>query len=297
MHIILGGTGHVGSAASAALLRLGEATTIVTREPNHAETSALSGASIAVADVHDADALREIFRTGRRAFLLNPPADVAGDTDVEERRTVASIVKAIHGSGLEKLVLESTYGAQPGQRCGDLNILFEFEEALRGQPIPAAINRAAYYFTNWDAQIDAVRENGILRSFFPADFLLPMVSPLDLGEAAARRLTEPVTAVGTYYVEGPERYSARDVADAFAEALDRPVQVEVVPRDQWEAAYRKLGFSEAAAHSYARMTAASLDGDFVSPSEAERGEISLREHVAHQVSERVGSRAREKVMG
>jgi len=110
-----------------------------------------------------------------------------------------------------------------------------------------------------------VRENGILRSFFPADFLLPMVSPLDLGEAAARRLTEPVTAVGTYYVEGPERYSARDVADAFAEALDRPVQVEVVPRDQWEAAYRKLGFSEAAAHSYARMTAASISTFWIIP--------------------------------
>ena len=41
MHIVLGGTGRVG----------------------------------------DPDALRGVFRTGRRAYLLNPPADPATDTD------------------------------------------------------------------------------------------------------------------------------------------------------------------------------------------------------------------------
>lgn len=284
MHIILGATGHVGSAAARALLAHGEPVTIVTRDRGKGAALEQAGARVAVADVHDVSAMQAIFRTGRRAFLLNPPADVSADTDVEERRTAAAIAAAVTDSGLEKLVVESVYGARPGGSCGDLTILFELEQALQGKPIPVAINRAAYYFTNWDAQAGAVRERGILQSFFPADFALPMVSPQDLGAAAARRLIEPAALAGIHYVEGPRHYSAQDVADAFATALGRPVKVEVVPRARWEETYRSLGFSEAAAASYARMTAATLEADFDLPEEPERGQVTLQSHIDALIS-------------
>ena len=279
MHIILGGTGHIGSATAMTLLRNGEPVTVVTRERAHAEALERAGATIAVVDVHDVEGTRAILRTGRRALLLNPPADVRGDSDIEERRTASAIVEAVKGSGLEKVVAVSTYGAQPGERLGDLNVLFEFEVGLRAQAIPVAINRGAYYFSNWTPQIEAVRKRGTLQSFFPADFLLPMVAPVDLGRAAARRLTESADTNGLHHVEGPRQYSARDVADAFATALKRPVEVEVVPREQWEAAFRAIGFSEAAAHSYARMTGATLDEHYEMPGEPERGTVTLQDFI------------------
>ncbi|MGZ2488243.1 hypothetical protein ACVITL_006828 [Rhizobium pisi] len=101
------------------------------------------GARTAVVDVRDSDNLRAVFRTGRRAFLLNPNANVSTDTDREEHDTVRSIVTALEASGLEKVVAASTYGAQPGERCGDLNILYDFEQALARVPIPATVQRAA----------------------------------------------------------------------------------------------------------------------------------------------------------
>jgi len=115
-----------------------------------------------------------------------------------------------------------------------------------------------------------------------------MVSPKDLGIAAATRLLEPPEAGGIHYIEGPHRYSARDVADAFAKTLARPVDVEVVPRAQWKDAYQTLGFSEAAADSYARMTAATLDGDFELPQEPERGRLTLQDFVRELVSGKAG---------
>jgi len=284
MHIILGATGHVGSVAARNLLARGEPVAIVTRDRSKGAALEQAGARIAVADVHDVSAMQAIFRTGRRAFLLNPPADVSANTDVEERRTAAAIAAAVTDSGLEKLVVQSAYGARPGGSCGDLTILFELEQAVQGKSIPVAINRAAYYFTNWDAQAGAVRERGILQSFFPADFAMPMVSPQDLGAAAARRLIEPAALAGIHNVEGPRRYSAQDVADAFATSLGRPVKVEVVPRARWEETYRSLGFSEAAAASYARMTAATLEGDFDVPEESERGQVTLQSHIDALVS-------------
>ncbi|MHC5234317.1 NAD(P)H-binding protein [Brucella sp. LJL56] len=215
MHIILGGTGQVGSATARALLDAGQDVTIVTRVQGRGADLKEAGARIAVADIRDVDALRNIFRAGKRAFLLNPAADPSMDTDIEERTNVAAIIAALEGAGLEKVVAQSTYGAFEGERCGDLTVLHEMERKLLVQPIPVAINRGAYYMSNWTGMAEAVRENGALPSFFSAALVLPMVAPRDVGQAAARRLMEPVSNTGIQHIEGPERYTAQEVADAL----------------------------------------------------------------------------------
>ncbi|TJX41681.1 MAG: NAD-dependent epimerase/dehydratase family protein, partial [Mesorhizobium sp.] len=251
MHIILGGTGRVGSATAATLLRQGEPVTVVTRDEAKAAALAAQGAEVAVADVVDVEALRGVFRRGTRAFLLNPPADPSTDTDAQERRTVAAIVAALDGSGLEKVVAESTYGARAGERTGDLTILHGLEEKLHRQPIAASIIRAAYYMSNWDASLETASRDGVVNTLLPADFELPMVAPRDLGEAAARLLMEPLEKNGLHHVEGPSRYTPRDVAAAFGEALGRQVSVVSAPRERWVEAFEDMGFSPEAAQSYA----------------------------------------------
>ncbi|WP_105424880.1 NmrA family NAD(P)-binding protein [Neorhizobium tomejilense] len=278
MYIVVGGTGHVGSAVAQTLLEEGKAVTVVTRNSDKAGAWRLRGAEVAVADVHDVTSLREVFRNGNRAFLLNPNADISSDTDREERETVRCLLDAIEGSGLEKVVAESTMGAQPGEECGDLNILYELEAGLRNQPIPASVIRAAYYYSNWDTMVGPVTKDGVLSTMLPADLTLPMVAPEDLGRVAARLLQEPIEQIGIHPVEGPKRYSPTDVAAAFAAALGRAVRIEVIPRENWEGAYRSLGFSNAAAHSYARMTALTADGPEY-PADSIRGSISLQTYI------------------
>lgn len=284
MYVIMGGTGHVGSATAEALLARGAAVTLVTRSADRAEEWRAKGADIAEADVEDVASLREAFRRGRRALLLNPPADTTTDTDTVERRTVAKILAALEGSGLEKVVAESTGGAQPGDRIGDLNVLWELEEGLRAQAIPAAINRAAYYMSNWDGQLDAVRRTGKLQTLFPADLALPMVAPHDLGQAVATRLSSSLDDVGVRYVEGPRLYTSDDVARAFSQALGRPVAVEVTPRDRWKQAFLGLGFSDAAAESYARMTAVAVDSGFDVSGDPLRGTTTLDTYIRDLVA-------------
>lgn len=279
MFIIMGGTGHVGSATADALLGRGEAVTIVTRDPDQAAGWLAKGVKLVKADVEDVPSLNAAFQLGRRAFLLNPPANTAENTDVVERRTVAKILRALEGSGLEKVVAESTGGAQPGERIGDLNVLWELEEGLRAQAIPAAINRAGYYMSNWDGLLETAAATGKLPTMFPADVLIPMVSPDDLGKAAADRLSSPLEDVGVRYIEGPRHYSSEDVAKAFSARLGTLVALSVIPRGEWKEAYLQLGFSEAAAASYARMTEVSLDGGFDLADDPIRGSTTLDAYV------------------
>jgi uncharacterized protein YbjT (DUF2867 family) len=279
MHIVLGGTGHVGAALSEALIARGEPVTVVTHNSSRTQELQRKGLQVAVADVFDTQALRRVFRQGERLFLLNPSAHPSTDTDAVERKSVAAIIAALDDSGLRKIVAESTYGAQPVDRGGDLGILWEMEQALHAQPIPASIIRAAYYMSNWDASLQTAATEGVVHSMYPADFQLPMVAPRDIGELAARLMTEPVERTGVHYVEGPQSYSASDVAAAFAAALKRPVRTIVTPREQWVEAFKALGFSEKAAQSYAKMTALTLDGQGPVPDQPVRGATSLQEYV------------------
>lgn len=283
MHIILGGTGHVGSALAEALIEKGEPVTIVTRDPSKTHDRQQKGMQVAVADVHDVEALRSVFRQGKRLFLLNPPADPSTNTDTEERESLSSILAALDGSGLEKVVAESTYGAQPAAHSGDLGILYEMEQALKAQTIPASMIRAAYYMSNWDGSLETAKKEGAVHTFYPADFKLPMVAPHDIGQVAARLMTEPVESTDLHYVEGPELYSSSDVAAAFAAALQKPVEVVVTPREQWTQAFKTMGFSEEAADSYADMTAITLDKKYSPPDAPVQGGTSLQNYVEQLV--------------
>lgn len=284
MHIILGGTGRVGSALTEALIARAEPVIVVTHRPEAQAQLEAKGIAAAVVDIHDTDALRHVLNRGTRAFLLNPNADPATDTVAEERRTVESILNAVRGASLQKVVAQSTYGARPGNGQGDLNVLFELEQGLASLSISTAFVRGAYFMSNWDFALDSARSDGVVYTPYPTDFELPMVAPRDLGRSAARLITAPPTETGIYHVEGPARYTSGQVAAAFASALDRPVETVVIPEDEWEASFEAAGFSSEAAASYAAMTAATLDGGFPDPSDVERGKTSLQEYVAELVS-------------
>ena len=138
--------------------------------------------------------------------------------------------------------------------------------------------------SNWDAQLDAVRETGELQAMFPADLVIPMVAPRDLGALAAERMLSPPNDVALRHVEGPRRYSAEDVAHAFSQLLGRKVDVRVTPRHGLQQAFETLGFSHAAAESCARMTALSIDAGFAMAADSVKGPTSLQEHLRDVLS-------------
>jgi uncharacterized protein YbjT (DUF2867 family) len=278
MYIILGATGHVGSAVAQALLNQGESVTVITHDAKKTEEWQRQGANVAVADVHDTEGLRQIFCQGKRLFLLNPPAAPSTDTDQEERKSLASILAALQDSGIEKIVAESTYGAQSGDRIGDLGVLYEMEQELAKLSIPTRIIRAAYYMSNWDASLQTAQQEGKVHTLYPSTFQLPMVAPEDIGQVAALLLTEPIEKTGLYYVEGPKAYSSADVAAAFAAALGKPVEAVETPSDQWIPTLTSMGFSDKAAESIAAMTALTLE-HAAFPDAPVRGTTTLEEYI------------------
>lgn len=285
--VVLGASGHIGSVVARALLRDGHEVVAIVHDEAKAYDLKSQGAEVAIADVGDIQALRAVLRRGRRAFLLNPPAPTSTDTNAEETRTAQSIADAVGGAGLDKVLVASTYGAQPGDAIGDLSVLWNFERAVGSAGIPMAVNRGAYYFTNLDMLLDGARE-GTITTMFPAQKKIPMVAPADIGMAAAERLAGSLDDVGVRYVEGPEEYSFDDVAVAFANALGHAVTVRTIERSEWQSNFRQAGFSERAAQAYARMTEVSVEG-FERPDDPMRGSISLQTYISQLVGSKAGA--------
>jgi len=238
MNIILGGTGHIGSSLSAELIKNNMPVTIVSRHANRATLQQ----SLAEVDVKDTIALHQLFLNGERLFFLNPPAPPSTDTVQEERKTLHSILAALEDSGIRKVVAASTYGARPGTEQGDLNILYQMEQELFKMNTSVSIIRSGYYMSNFDGYLQGIRSDGVLPSFYPADFALPMVEPHGIGVLAAQLMMEPDNDNPNklYHLEGPQLYTPHDVAEAFSKELGISVQVVVIPAEKWTETFKSF---------------------------------------------------------
>ena len=81
-----------------------------------------------------------------------------------------------------------------------------------------------------------------------------MVSVKDIVATVTGLLHERWTGWRTVELRGPARFSARDMADAYARALGHHVDLEAIPRSDWERRFTGEGMQ----HPEARI--AMLDG-------------------------------------
>ena len=119
-----------------------------------------------------------------------------------------------------------------------------------------------------------------------------MVAPADLGNAAVQRLMSGTNDVGIEYIEGPERYTTKDVASVYAEEMGRDVAVQEVARDSLEGTFRQFGFSDEAAASYACMTRRVIDRQTMPAGEPILGSTSLKSYISAVMSEQINRNGR-----
>jgi uncharacterized protein YbjT (DUF2867 family) len=198
------------------------------------------GCDVSVASIDDAAAMTEAFRGVDAVFLLTPPNYDPEPGFPDTQRNSVAIRTAIEESRPAKVVFLSTVGAQ----VTEMNLLNNSgmtEAMLRTVPVPVAFLRAAWFMENAAWDIDSAK-SGVVHSFLqPLDHRIPMVATEDIAQTAVELLGQSWKGVRVVELEGPERYSADDVAAALASVLHTPVRNEIVPRSTWEKLFRSQG--------------------------------------------------------
>lgn len=240
MFAVTGITGRVGSQVARGLLAQGQMVRAVVRNRAKGDEWAALGCEVVVASVDDAEGMTEAFRGVEGVFLMTPPNYDPEPGFPDTQRNAEAIRVAIEKSRPAKVVFLSTVGAQ----VTEMNLLNNSgmtEATLRTVPVPVAFLRAAWFMENavWDIES---AKTGVVHSFLqPLDHRIPMVATEDIARTAVELLGETWKDVRVVELEGPERYSANDVATALSSALNTAVRNEIVPRSTWEGLFRSQG--------------------------------------------------------
>lgn len=240
MYAITGITGRVGGIAARALLDAGERVRAVVRGADKGAPWAAQGCEVALATASDAGALKHAFRGAEGVFLMTAPVFDPEPGFPLMRAIAAATVAAIEEARPGRVVFLSTVGAQ----ATEPNLLSGatmMEQALRSVSVPVAFLRPAWFMENAEWDVEAAK-GGVVPSFLqPLDHAIAMVATPDIGAVAAQLLRDRWSGVRIVELEGPRRYSANDVAAAFANVLGHPVRMEAVERERWESLFRAQG--------------------------------------------------------
>ena len=241
MYVITGITGQIGGVVGRALLEAKKPVRAVVRNADKGREWHDRGCELALAHIEDASSLADAFQGAEAVFIL-VPSNFDPSPDFSEARTIGAALKsALETARPARVLYLSTIGAQASQT----NLLSQhgiIENAIATVAAPLTILRPAWFMENCSWDVTPAREQGVIPSFLqPLDKPVPMVATADVGKSAVEILQERWTGRRVVELEGPKRVTPNDIAAIFTRLLGKPVRMEVVPHQLWEALFKSQG--------------------------------------------------------
>jgi uncharacterized protein YbjT (DUF2867 family) len=223
-HLVLGGTGTVGSLVVSGLLEKGEKVKVLTRSAEKAK-SLPSGVEPVIGDLAAPETYAGIFRDYDTLFLLtaNGPSDLLEGLAAvaEARRTRA-----------RRVVHLSIHDVEKGLDAPHFASKIAIEAALKESGLDWTILRPNNFYQNDWWWKDAILQYGVYPQ--PLGSVgVSRVDTRDIGEAGVRALTEPGHSGKTYALAGPDALTGEESARVFADALGRKVVYAGDDLDAW----------------------------------------------------------------
>jgi uncharacterized protein YbjT (DUF2867 family) len=223
-HLVLGGTGTVGSLVVSGLLEKGEKVKVLTRSPDKAK-SLPSGAEAVIGDLAAPETYGGIFRDYDTLFLLT----ANGPTDLLEG--LAAVAEA-RRTRARRVVHLSIHDVEKGLDAPHFASKIAIEAALKDSGLDWTILRPNNFYQNDWWWKDAILQYGVYPQ--PLGSVgVSRVDTRDIGEAAVRALTEPGHSGKTYALAGPDALTGEESARIFSDAMGRKVAYAGDDLDAW----------------------------------------------------------------
>lgn len=228
---VTGGTGFVGRHLIERLVAGGHEAVCVARQPH----PPVHGVTVTVADVADADKLREACERCD-AIVHLAGINRANGAQTFERVHVAgtrNVVAAARAAGARKVLTVSFLKARPD--CGSRyhETKWESEQIIAQSGLDYVVLKAGVVFGPGDGMVTNIwRAIRIMPVFGAVGFRPTMISPVwvgDVAELLSAGATGSTLVRRTVSVVGPEVMSLADAVRRVARAMHRPVLVLPLP--------------------------------------------------------------------
>ena len=270
MYVVLGASGHTGSIVANSLLLKGEKVRVVGRDAGRLQRFVRKGAEAFTADVSDAAALTDAFKSARAAYLMLPPSMTSQDYRADQERESNAIAKAAKESGLRYAVNLSSYGAHVPEGTGPIAGLHSSEQELNAIGGLNVLHlRAAYFMENNLAAIGMIQGMGIFGHALLPDLKLPMIGTRDIGDYAARRLLDlDFSGKQTRELLGERDLSMTEATAVIARGIGKPdLRYVQFPYEEVQQVLLGMGIPPKTAALFIEMYKA-INAGVVAPQEA-----------------------------
>jgi uncharacterized protein YbjT (DUF2867 family) len=222
-HLILGGTGTVGSEVVRSLLAAGEKVRVVTRS---AEKSAAlpAGATGVVGDLEDMSTYPEIFDGAKTVFLLNP-------VSMTELHQGLAAVNESRRVGARHVVYLSVQNVERGAHLPHFASKIGVERALRESGVPFTALYPSNFYQNDNYFRDAILQYGVYPQPLGSAGVT-RVDVRDIGQAAVNAFRRGAQNRG-YSLVGPDALTGESCARIWSETLGREIRYAGDDLDAW----------------------------------------------------------------
>ena len=230
MILVTGATGNTGAAVLRALVEQKAAVRAFVHDRD--KFSAPAGVEVAAGDFRDGASIEAALAGVDHAYLVG----AAGPDQVELE---TAFVEAAQRAGLAHLVRLSIIGAdQPDPRAARFIAAHAAaEQVVRASGIPWTMLRVNGFMQNSLRQAQTIADQSAFYSSTSPAARVSSIDARDIGEVAARALTEPGHQGKAYQLTGPEALNDDDIAARLSDVLGRTITHVQVP---WEAVRESL---------------------------------------------------------
>jgi uncharacterized protein YbjT (DUF2867 family) len=262
MFVVMGASGHTGKVVAETLLERGEKVRVLGREPGKLAALASRGAEVAVGDAADPAFLARALAGAEGAYTLIPPDVRAPDFRAYQDRIGEATAEGLRRSGVKRVVLLSSVGAELPSGTGPIAGLHAQEERLRGLGVDVLLLRPGYFFENLYASVPLIRSQGVNGGAIAPDVKFAMIATRDIGVAAASALlARDFAGVQVRNLLGPRDLSLGEATRILGERIGKPGLPYVqFPYEAFQGALEQAGLSKDLARLYAEMSRAFNEG-------------------------------------
>ena len=235
MILITGAAGKTGRAVIQALVKRGEIVRALVHRPDQVPSiKALGVDDVLVGDLLDQSIIQRAVQGVRAIYHIAP------NVSPDEVTIGKAIIPAAQSAHVERFVFHSVLHPQieaMPHHWQKMNV----EELLFASSLPFTILQPTAYMQNVLASWNQIIENGRYTVPYSPETRLSLVDLEDVAQAAAIVLTEPGYIGATIELVGTVAMSQVEIASTLANRLERPVEAEVIPLEEWERNARASG--------------------------------------------------------
>lgn len=242
---LTGAAGNITKPLAEKLLAAGHQVTVIGRNAENLKSLTDKGSVAKIGSITDPAFVEDAFAGSDVVYTMIPAPYHEPEWIDYSYNIGKNYANAILSNGIKKAVNLSTYGAHRQEGIGPINSIAQLERALNELTDVTIIHlRAARFYSNFFAQIAAIKQFGVLGSSYNGNVKMIFAHTNDIADAAFKAIhTNELDKQSPYYVVS-DVATFNEVATEIGLAIHKDLKWTELTDEELKSNFQQIGFPD-----------------------------------------------------